>query len=134
MFLDEYCARNNVSLQPQIEIGSMDFLIEFARIGLGIACVIKNFVREELEQKLLYEVPVYPAIPPRQIGLVRHKNVPVSNAADAFMSFLKKGGDSTDITGKSVCRIEMLTEASNSPQSPLPEAHVSQAPPDIRWR
>ena len=68
-------ADRQVVLQPEIEIGSIDFLVEFAKIGLGVALVIKNFVMEELRRGRLFEVPVLPRIPPRTIGIVTPKNL-----------------------------------------------------------
>jgi DNA-binding transcriptional LysR family regulator len=86
--IDDYLMANHVSLQPEIEIGSMDFLIDFARIGLGIALVIKNFVEEELRRGILFQVPVTPAIPARMMGMVLPKNLPLSIAAETCIEFL----------------------------------------------
>ncbi len=86
--IDEYLAENQVVLQPEIEIGSMDFLIEFAKIGLGVALVIKNFVMEELHHGLLKEIPTIPSMPPRKVGIVLPKNLPLSIAAGAFIDSL----------------------------------------------
>lgn len=83
--IDAYLDENGVALQPEIEIGSMEFLIEFARIGIGIALVIRNFVEEELRQGLLREIQVKPAMPPRKIGIVMPKNLPLSIAAGTFI-------------------------------------------------
>ena len=87
-YIDDYLAENKVALQPEIEIGSMDFLIEFAKIGLGVALVIKNFIENELSCGLLNEVPVTPAIPARKIGIVMPKNLPLSIAAETFIDSL----------------------------------------------
>ena len=48
----------------------MDLLIQFAEIGLGIACVIRDFVKKELEEGTLVEVPVGFSFPLREIGFV----------------------------------------------------------------
>lgn len=90
-YVDAYLAENQVVLQPEIEISSMDFLIEFARIGLGVALVIRNFIEEELRQGLLHEIPVTPALPPRKIGIVMPKNLPLSIAATAFIDSICNG-------------------------------------------
>ena len=89
-YIDDYLVGNNASLQPEIEVSSLEFLAEFARIGLGIAAVIRNFVREELGRGLLYEIPVTPAIPPRKIGVVTPKNLSLSIAAEAFIDTVKQ--------------------------------------------
>jgi DNA-binding transcriptional LysR family regulator len=85
-YIDDYLTENKVVLQPEIEIGSMDFLIEFAKIGLGVALVIRNFIEEELHRGLLNEVPVTPAVQPRKVGIVQPKNLPLSIAAETFIA------------------------------------------------
>lgn len=87
--IDDYFKANHLSFTPEIEISSMDILIEFAKIGLGIASVIKSFVSEELAQGILKEVPVFPDIPQRKIGIAMKKNIPVSLASQSFIAFLK---------------------------------------------
>ena len=84
-YIDGYLAENKVVLQPEIEISSLDFLVEFARIGLGVALVIRNFIEDELRSGLLSEIPVAPALQARRIGIVMPKNLPLSMAAEAFI-------------------------------------------------
>jgi DNA-binding transcriptional LysR family regulator len=87
-YIDDYLAENKAALQPDIEIGSLDFLVEFARIGLGVALVIRNFIEDELQAGLLREITVEPALPPRQIGIVMPANLPLSLAAETFIESL----------------------------------------------
>ena len=87
-YIDAYLEENNVTLQPEIEVSSLEFLVEFARIGLGVAAVIGNFVQEELRKGLLCKVPVTPAIPTRKIGVVTPKNLPLSIAAETFIDVI----------------------------------------------
>lgn len=89
-YIDDYLAVNHTVLQPEIEIGSMDFLIDFAKIGLGVALVIKNFVEDELARGLLFQLPVVPEFPTRKVGIVLAGNLPLSIAAETFINFLKK--------------------------------------------
>ncbi len=84
--IETYLQQHNSRLTPEIEIGSMDFLIDFARIGLGIALVIRNFIKEELAEETLVEIEVTPPIPARKIGLVRPDKVPLSLAAETFIA------------------------------------------------
>ena len=63
----------------------MDLLIDFARIGLGIACVIRSFVSEELKQGRLISLPLPAAIPARRIGFAVLKNAPVSPALQKLL-------------------------------------------------
>ena len=70
--MDHYFTENQISVQTEIEIGSMDFLIEFSKIGLGVAAVIKEFVEEDLERGLLIEILFDPLPPKRTIGVITH--------------------------------------------------------------
>ena len=51
--VDEYMAENNIFPHQILEVTTMDLLIEFAKIGLGIACVIKELVQKELDSGML---------------------------------------------------------------------------------
>lgn len=86
-YIDKYLLDNNIIVKPEIEISSMDFLIEFAKIGLGITVVIKNFIEKELQSRELVEIPVKVPIPERTIGIVSHKKIPLSIAAKTFVEF-----------------------------------------------
>ena len=61
---------HQLELSNILEVTSMDLLIRFADIGLGIACVIRQFVEKELNQGTLVEVPVNFTFPEREIGFV----------------------------------------------------------------
>ncbi len=94
--MDRYFAAQGVTLKAEIEISSMDFLIEFAKIGLGVAAVIRSFVRQELEEGTLFEIPVDPAPLPRRVGILTHGDLPLSHAARAFIRFLESAQTTGD--------------------------------------
>ncbi|UUZ92079.1 LysR family transcriptional regulator [Paenibacillus sp. P25] len=56
-------------LKPEIEVGSVDLLVEFARKGLGISYVTREFVTKELEEGSLFEIQLDVRLPPRMWGL-----------------------------------------------------------------
>jgi LysR family cyn operon transcriptional activator len=87
-YVDRYAESRGFMLKPEIELGSIDLLVEFARIGLGIACVIRNFVTAELASGLLVEIKLKEPIPPRRVGVVTLKGVPLSAAANHFVGML----------------------------------------------
>jgi DNA-binding transcriptional LysR family regulator len=87
-YIDKYFQNNHIQIKPEIEVSNMDLLIEFAKIGLGVTAVIKNFIRNELEEGKLVEIPIMPPIPKRHIGVVYHKNIPLSVAAETFLKYL----------------------------------------------
>lgn len=89
-YIDRYLLLNNLSVKPEIETGNMDILIEFAKLGLGITVLIKEFITKELESGDLVEIPVTPPIPARSAGIVYKKNLPLSLAAKTFMKHLEE--------------------------------------------
>lgn len=86
--LDDYFERIGVKIVPEIELGSIDLLVEFARMGFGAAFVVKNFIEEELKNSKLYEIQLTEQLPHRKIGIVYLKNVPLSAAAKKFIERL----------------------------------------------
>lgn len=64
---------HRIELSHILEVTSMDLLIQFAQIGLGIACVIREFVQEELNAGKLAEVPIGIDFPEREVGFVCRK-------------------------------------------------------------
>jgi DNA-binding transcriptional LysR family regulator len=89
-YVDNYLMENNISIKPEIEMNNMDFLIDFAKIGLGVSVVIKDFIKKELGKGTLIQIPVTPIIPKREVGIVYHKKIPQSIAAQTFQSFIFK--------------------------------------------
>jgi DNA-binding transcriptional LysR family regulator len=68
----------------------MDLLIEFAKIGLGVTCVIKDFIRKELAEGSLVEIPITPSIPKRTIDIVYNKKLSLSIAAQTLQDFIEQ--------------------------------------------
>lgn len=60
---------HQLELSHILEVTSMDLLIRFAKIGLGIACVIRQFVQKELDEGILVEVPMGFYFPDRKSAL-----------------------------------------------------------------
>lgn len=69
-YLDKYLKENNVVLQPKTEIVSYNLIMEFIKSGFGIGYATKEFIKEELDNKSLYEINVNPKVPKRYIGIV----------------------------------------------------------------
>lgn len=64
---------HQIELSHILEVTSMDLLIQFAQISLGIACVIHEFVQKELNEGILVEVPMGIHFSSREIGFVCRK-------------------------------------------------------------
>ena len=73
-FLDNFAKENNTILKPNIELASYSLVVEFAKIGLGIGYVTKDYVKEELKNQQLYEIKLKETIPSRYIGIATSNN------------------------------------------------------------
>lgn len=89
-YVERFILSKGVKIEPEIELGSHDLLLEFAKINLGISCVIKEFSKEYLEKGILYHVKLAEEIPKRSIGVCFLKSVSLSSAAERFIQLLVK--------------------------------------------
>lgn len=87
-YIDHYFFENHVTVNQVIETTSLDLLIEFAQIGLGLGCVIKEFVIDELKNKQLIQIPLKNPIPKRSIGFVYSGQGQPSMAASRFVDYI----------------------------------------------
>lgn len=76
------------TLKPEIEVGSVDLLIELARKGLGISYVTREFVSKELEEGSLFEIKLDVQLPPSHVGIMTMRSMPLSSAAVRFMELI----------------------------------------------
>ncbi|ALS28283.1 LysR family transcriptional regulator [Paenibacillus cisolokensis] len=90
-FVDGFASARGCRLQPDIELGSVDLLIEFAKRGFGMACVIRQFVERQLKSGELFEIRLNEPLPSRGIGIVTLRSVPLSAAARKLVGMLPRG-------------------------------------------
>lgn len=83
-YINDYFYKNGIEINNPLEVTTMDLLIDFAKIGMGIACVIKEFITEELNNNELIEVATSVKIPKRTVGFAYHTN----NNNPAIRNFL----------------------------------------------
>lgn len=85
-YIDDYMDKNHIVAKNLLVVTTMDLLIEFAKIGLGIGCVIKEFVKKELADGSLVEIPLDFPIHKRKIGFVTPKQSYVPPAVEYFIT------------------------------------------------
>lgn len=73
-FLDNFTKEYNIILKPNIELASYSLVVEFAKIGLGIGYVTKDYINKELNNKELHIIKTKEKIPSRYIGIALSKN------------------------------------------------------------
>lgn len=89
-YMDTYLNNYGFLDVQTIEVSSMDLLIDFVKIDLGIACVIEDFVKKELEDGTLRRFSMPFTIPKRKIGFACLKQTNPSSCVDEFIQFFQK--------------------------------------------
>ena len=85
-FLHKQFLLHQLDLIPEIELSSNDLLIDFARIGLGIAFVPDYCVSPE--EKDLLQIKTEEILPPRQMVASINTEFPISSSTEAFLDLL----------------------------------------------
>lgn len=89
-FLDNLTKEYNVILKPNMELASYSLVVEFAKIGLGIGYVTKEYITKELEREELFELKIKESIPNKKIGIATSKTHLPSFSAKKLIEIIKK--------------------------------------------
>ena len=87
-FLDAMFTQHKILFQPEIQLGSMDLMIELTKIGLGISFISREYIQKELTDNQLFTLTLTTDIPERELGVITHDYLPVSLAAQKFIELL----------------------------------------------
>lgn len=85
-FLEKIFAQNQVDLEAEIEIESIDLLLELTKIGLGISFVPEEAVQNEKESGNIFIIDLDLKIPQRSLALLHNRELPLSKNAENFMN------------------------------------------------
>lgn len=88
--IDSFLSDLNIKIQPEFEVGSVDLMVKMAKRGLGIACIPREYIKDELEKGELFELNVAPLFPVRANGVIVNKNRNFSFAVSEFLKLLNK--------------------------------------------
>lgn len=86
-YIERYFQENTIKPNHILEVSSMDLLIEFAKTGLGVACVIKEFIEAELIEGTLVQIPLETPVNKREVGFSFSKNAFLSDSMQKFIAF-----------------------------------------------
>ena len=89
-YVDNYLTSHQITMNNILEINTMDLLIELAKIDLGIACVIRNFVKDDIKNGTFKELTFKRTIPKRRVGFVYREDMPMSDTMKKFMEFVER--------------------------------------------
>ncbi len=97
-YIDDYLSLYHIETNNTLEVSTMDLLIEFAKTGLGVACVIRQFVENELKDGTLVNIPLEAPLHKREIGFAYLENIQQTSAVKEFIQFYrqKSGQEETE--------------------------------------
>ena len=88
--VDKFFKENNIEPKHILEVSNMDMLIEFTKIGMGVSCVVKQFVEKEIESGELKEIPLNSKINTREVGLAFVKTSRLNATMQKFIDYVKR--------------------------------------------
>ena len=86
-YIDDYLQENQIHVKDSIDISNMDLLIDFAKIGVGVACVIKSIVSKELADGTLIAIPLGIPLHKREVGFAYKESSKLSTSLQTFIKF-----------------------------------------------
>lgn len=89
--IDKYFKDDEIDIEAGIELGSVELLLKFASMGMGVSCIAKEFLEKSAYRDIVEILPVETPVKQRSIGVVTLKGVPVSKAAEAFLGIIMEG-------------------------------------------
>lgn len=88
MYIDAYMNDHHIHPGQILEINNMDLLIDFAAIGMGVACVVREFVASYIESGQVIEIPMDYEIPERTVGFIYNEQT-LNTTTKKFLEFCK---------------------------------------------
>ncbi|MGN0152997.1 MAG: LysR family transcriptional regulator [Lachnospiraceae bacterium] len=88
IFIDQYMDKYHIHPGQVLEINNMDLLIDFAAIGMGVACVVREFVASYIESGQVIEIPLDYDIPERTVGFIYNEHS-LNTTTKKFIEFCK---------------------------------------------
>ncbi|MBQ7323230.1 MAG: LysR family transcriptional regulator [Clostridia bacterium] len=88
--LQGFLETHGVELEPAIEVGSWDLMKRLVVSGMGIGVIPREYATRRLAEGELFEVQTDPILPTRSVGMLLHKNTPISYALHSFIEYFRK--------------------------------------------
>lgn len=88
--VENYFRDNSIETGQILETSNMELLVEFSKIGLGAACVIRNFVEEDIKNGTLVEIPLKKNISMRTVGFAYSKESIYNPSVEKFKRMVEQ--------------------------------------------
>ncbi|WP_339209398.1 LysR family transcriptional regulator [Paenibacillus sp. FSL K6-3182] len=89
LFIEQWFKSQGITPDADMELSSMDMLIEMAIRGYGAAFVTQSFIDQELENKKLFRLQTIEPIPLRSVGFATRRNSSLPIIANRFIALLE---------------------------------------------
>lgn len=87
-YINEYAKQRGIIFNPCMALASTQMLIESAKAGLGVACIAREYCKDEVKNGELIELKVDMPVPERNCYVFWLKDISLSVAAERFISKL----------------------------------------------
>lgn len=87
-FLDDFMQTVGVLIDPEFELATSELIVQFAKRGLGIGCVVENFAEKAIASGELFKLSIYPKIPKRKMCVITSSKAPISPAGKKLLELL----------------------------------------------
>ncbi|MCD6435453.1 MAG: LysR family transcriptional regulator substrate-binding protein, partial [Clostridiales bacterium] len=88
-FLETIFSASDLTLQPAVELISVDLIVDLVKAGFGIGFADRKVIQNNQSNKLIIIKTAFD-IPKRKISLITNRKTPLNQAAKAFISIVEK--------------------------------------------
>ena len=85
LFLDKFLEGQNIKINTEIELESIDLLVELTKIGLGVSFVIREAVEDDIDKGSIIAIDIAQKTPARSLGLLKNNGLPLSESSKKFI-------------------------------------------------
>lgn len=86
--IDKYFSDAGIEIEPAVELGSVELLLKFTAMGMGVCCIASEFLEKSPYKDMVEIIPAQSHVKKRSIGVVTLKGIPVSKATEALLGII----------------------------------------------
>ena len=87
--MDSYLLDYGLVINPIHEVQDTNLIAKMVSANFGIGLVTENFVRNEIENKDVYKIPLIEKLPYRDVTLSWSKNLPLSSYIQDLLAYFE---------------------------------------------
>lgn len=88
-YADAWFDKHDITLEPEFELGTSELIVQFALRGMGVGCVVEDYIRDHLKKSELFEIKLTEPIPERGMFLITSVKTPIPPAGRKLIELLK---------------------------------------------